>query len=403
VTGTVRRNADRRPPAPEVELALLLVGTRRRRESGADRIAELAATVDQDALAAVLTKQRVLLLAGTRLVESAPATVTGPIRRRVDAAITRARMRAMGFAAVTGRIVDALERAHIQSVPLKGPTLAGELYGDEALREYADIDILVASAELDHAAAVTRALGWVDADPNTGKLPRLHRLLHHPDASLPVVELHWRIHWYEARFAELLLERSWACDGLRRLHHLDQLAALLLFYARDGFVGLRYAADIAAWWDRHGSAAVPAALESMMAEHPALAEPWRAALAAAVPVAGLPTEATPAGCRPRARRSQIAARLTNWDLSGDIDQIHANVALIDGLLAPRGGLPAFLRRQVFRPAGPPARSSSLAPESRSRAVGLAALHAAKMLVRSLLAFWRLRHKRSWSAPPAVLP
>lgn len=402
MTGTERRNADRRPPAPEAELALLLVGTRRRREGAAARITELAATVDQDDLAAVITRQRVLLLAGSRLVESAPAAVKAPFRRRLDAALTCARVRARGFSAVTGAIVDALERAHIQSVPLKGPTLAGELYGDEALREYADIDILVASADLDHAAAVTRALGWVDADPNTGKLPRLHRLLHHPDASLPVVELHWRIHWYEARFAQVLLERSRACDGLRRLHHFDQLAALLLFYARDGFVGLRYAADIAAWWDRHGSAAVPAALENMMAEHPALAEPWRAALAAAVPVAGLPTEAAPAGCRPRARRSQIAARLTNWDMSGDIDQIQANVALIDGLLAPRGELQAFLLRQLSRPTGSLAGRPSLAPESRARAFGLGGLHAAKMLVRYLLAFWRLRRRRSWSAS-AVVP
>jgi putative nucleotidyltransferase-like protein len=401
VTGTGRRN-ESRLPAPEVELALLLIGTRRRRERAAGRIAELAARVDQDALAAVLTEQRVLVLAGTRLVETHPVAVTTLFRQRLDGATTVARARALGFSAVTGSIVEALERASIQAVALKGPALAGELYGDEALRDYADVDILVALADLDRAAAVTRALGWTEADPSAGKLPRLHRLLHHPDGCLPVVELHWRIHWYEARFAQVLLDRSRVCDGLRQLHYLDQLAALLLFYARDGFAGLRYAADIAAWWDRHGSPAVPARLEGLMAEHPALAAPWCAALVAAVGVGGLPDEAALAGCRARSRRSQIAARLANWDLNGDADQIQANIALMDGLLAPQRGLGAFLRRQLFWPPGSAATSASLAPEARAHALALGGVHATKMVVRYLLAIWHLRCGRSWSPlPPSV--
>jgi Uncharacterised nucleotidyltransferase len=367
-------------PTPDAELALLLVGTARRRERAADRIGRLAAAVDQDALAAVLTAHRVLPLAGTRLVEAEPAAVTGAFRRRVQTAHARARMRAMGFSAATGGIVAAFDGAGIEAVPLKGPALAGELYGDEALREYADIDILVAAEHLDRAAAVARALGWSREDPIAAGLPRLHRRLQHPDASLPAVELHWRIHWYEARFARALLERSRVRDGLRRLDRLDQLAALLLFYARDGFAGLRYAADIAAWWDCYGSPAVSPALERLMAEYPALAEPWRAGLTAAVSVAGLPAEVAPEACRPRARRSRLATRLANWDLSGDPDQIYANVALIDGLLAPRRGLTAFMRRQLL---------------------GLGGAHAAKMLVRSLIALWRLRGHRRWSPPPAV--
>jgi hypothetical protein len=53
-------------------------------------------------------------------------------------------------------------------------------------------------------------------------------------------------------FSAAVLERSLLVDGMRRLEPVEQLAALLLFYARDGFLGLRFVADIAAWWDRHG-------------------------------------------------------------------------------------------------------------------------------------------------------
>lgn len=384
MTVTHRRN-ERSLVAPEAELALLLIGTRHRRERLARRITELAVTVDQDALAAVLTEQRVFLLGATRLVQSDPDAVGTRFRRRLDRALVLARARARGFGTVTSGVVDALERAGIPAVALKGSALAGRLYGDEALREYADVDVLVARTDLARAASVVRALGWVEVP--SAELPRLHRLLYHPGAPLPVVELHWRIHWYEARFAEALLDRSRMRDGVRHLDDLDELAALLLFYARDGLAGLRYAADVAAWWDRHGSPSVPARLEGLMAEHSELAEPWRAALLAAVAVGGLPDDAAPPRCRPRSRRGGLALRLANWELSGDPDQVDANAALMDGLLAPRPAFRAFLRRQLLPP-------PTALPTSRG------GRHAAKLLLRFILALWRLRRGRRWSELPA---
>jgi hypothetical protein len=397
VTVTHRRN-ERSLVAPEAELALLLIGTRHRRERLAGRITELAVTVDQDALAAVLTEQRVFLLGATRLVQSEPDAVGTRFRRRLDRAVPIARARARGFGTVTSGVVDALERAGIPAVALKGSVLAGRLYSDEALREYADVDVLVARSELARATSVVRGLGWVEAP--SAELPRLHRLLYHPGASLPVVELHWRIHWYEARFAEALLDRSRMRDGVRQLDDLDELAALLLFYARDGLAGLRYAADVAAWWDRHGSPTVSARLEGLMAEHPELAEPWRAALLAAMAIGGLPDDAAPPSCRPRSRRGGLAVRLANWDLSGEPDQVNANVAFMDGLLAPRPVLRAFLRRQLL-PAStalPTPRGPEPAADSRHRDRG--GRHAAKLLLRFILALWRLRRGRRWSALPA---
>ena len=232
--------------APEVELALLLVGTRLRRDANVGRLARLAEAADQAALANLLIEQRVLPLAGGRLVRLAPGVVTESFRTRVEAALEHARLRAFGFSALTDRIAQSLEGAGIRAVPLKGPTLAAALHGDEALREYTDIDILVARADLERSAAVLRALGWSYADTGHVEPPWLHHIMRDPASSLPEVELHWRIHWYETQFAAALLARARLINGRRRLDHLDQLAALLLFYARDGFTGLHFPADIAA-------------------------------------------------------------------------------------------------------------------------------------------------------------
>jgi hypothetical protein len=392
------RRVRSRYTTPEAELALLLVGTRDRREANAGRLVGLAAAVDQEALAKMLIEQRVLPLAGGRLVRLAPALVTESFQGRVDAALAHARLRAFGFSALTSRVVKSLEGAGIRAVPLKGPTLAAELYGDEALREYADIDVLVALADLDRSAAVVKALGWTHAEGRDVEPPWLHRSMRHPGDLLPEVELHWRIHWYETEFAAALLQRARVVDGVRRLDRLDQLAALLLYYARDGFTGLRFPADIAAWWDRHGSPTVPVGLQQLVTQHPALAEPWRTALAAALLVAGLHVEVVPPGCLPRAQRSKFAVRLTNWDLRGGTDQIRANVSLIDGLLAPKGGLSDYFGRQLF----PPLRALEGAYPvhgSRLRSGGYRALHAGKLLARYGVALWRLRGGRSWSPPP----
>lgn len=390
------RRAERRRAAPEAELALLLIGTNMRREANAGRIAHLAATVDQNALVDVLLRHRVLPLAGGRLLRLAPTLVAESFQTRLDAALEHARMRAFGFSTLTTRVANSLEDAGIPAVPLKGSTLAAELHGDAALREYADIDVLVARADFDRSIDIVRSLGWTRVDSGDVEPPWLHRTMRHPGAALPEVELHWRIHWYETEFAAALLHRACVADGLRRLDRLDQLAALLLFYARDGFTGLRFPADIAAWWDLHGSPAVPSDLRRLMTQHPALAETWRAALAAVTVVAGLPGDGAARGCLPRARRSEIAVRLANWDLRGDADQIRANVSLVDGLLAPRGGFSAYVGRQLLPPLSALGGAYPIHPGSRFRSGAYRGLHAGKQLARYALARWQLRGGRSWS-------
>src|SRR2546427_4885417 len=77
--------------------------------------------------------------------------------------------RTLGVDALAAEAIEALRAAGIRSILLKGPALAGWLYGDGALREYDDCDLLVDPADTGVAAVVLRELGFqplVDrADP----------------------------------------------------------------------------------------------------------------------------------------------------------------------------------------------------------------------------------------------
>ena len=54
----------------------------------------------------------------------------------------------------------ALERAGIDAVVLKGLALVARVYGDLGVRPMADVDLLVAPADLDRTAAIAADLGW---------------------------------------------------------------------------------------------------------------------------------------------------------------------------------------------------------------------------------------------------
>jgi hypothetical protein len=85
--------------------------------------------------------------------------------------------------------------ARIDAVPLKGPVLAMAVYGSVALREFGDLDVLVAGRDLARAAACLRERGYTAASPMPGDLPALvERRLHHVTLRSPAghtaIELH---------------------------------------------------------------------------------------------------------------------------------------------------------------------------------------------------------------------
>jgi hypothetical protein len=373
--------------AVEHEAALRLAGTEQRRTAGRATIRRLLEQANAKRFEEFLARQRLLGLVGTRAQEVAGDVLPASFFERVAAVVEESRRLALGQAAVTQRLWSALEAAGIRCVPVKGPGLAARAHGDPGLMSSRDIDLLVAGEQLEHAIEVVAQEGYRPAAQEIpATRPDLHVALAHP-RGLPDLELHWRLHWYEDRFASSLLAAAEpdAADG-RVAPPAYELAALLLFYARDGFAGLRLAATIAAWWDRYGGAVPNAGPERIANAHPEL----RGALAAAVVVAertvGVPLATK---IRPPARERSVlfAVRLANWDLRGDPDQVGANVALVDWLLAPRGGGSASARRRLV-PGG--------------RADLDRVLHPAKLVARFGIALSRLAGGRMWSPLPEDL-
>lgn len=369
-------------PSAELELAFLLAGTAAQRRDASARILELARRSDPRTLAAALERRRLLPLLGRRLISATGGDLPEELVAAVAAAHARDRAIALRLEAATSQVSRALAAAGIHALALKGTALAEEAHGDIGLRASDDVDLLVEAEKVHAGVHALRGLGFQapkDAVDATG-LPLLHFALRHPQ--LPAVELHWRVHWHERRFAADMVRRARPLRaGQLRPDPVDTAAALLLFFARDGFYGLRLAADIAGWWDRHGAGLAPGILDAHASRYPQLRRTWQAAALAAERYAGVPLAFWFTPPLASDRRRDLALRLGNWSQLGDRDQLAANIVLVDGLLSPAGSLRPFLGRVL-----------AAAPGARST-------HFVKTVSRFVPAFWAIRKGRWVSLPP----
>lgn len=379
----------------EQELMLRLAGTVSSRKLQAKRIEALARACDYKQLRARLDGHQLLPLLGRRLAEVIGPAVPQSFIELVEATADQVRRRNMVLETLAHKLIDDLEGAGIPAMLLKGTALARSIYGDLGLRPSSDIDLLVAPEDLHRAVAVVRGTGYErPRDPvRRDGLPQLHFNLVHP-RELPNVEVHWRVHWCETRFASEMLASATRTDMGRRPLPEHELATLLLLYARDGFLGLRLGADIAGWWDTYGGKVAPSCLDSLLDRHPTLAPALVTAAGVSGALVGFPVSDVLTLTVPAGRRARIATRLVNWTGDGDIDQCAATVVLVDGLLTPRRALWSFLRRALLL--GPDAIAHRLDRfASNAMTAHLMALkHAAKLIMRWGLALWRSRTRSS---------
>jgi putative nucleotidyltransferase-like protein len=337
----------------EQQLTLLGAGTAARRQEMGDRAGRLASDVDWTRLSETLRARKLLPTLGPRVLELAEGRATAEFAVAVEQAIEAGRRQGAFLQLISLRAMAVLADEGIRSSALKGPLLGEAIYGDPGRRLSGDIDLLVAPEQLQMAVDVIRGLGYdapTDHVDDAG-LPLLHFVLLHERGELPPIELHWRVHWYEQGFArDRLLPPEVDRTGAWRPAPVDEMAALLLFYARDGFIDLRLATDIGAWWDAHGADLSADALPELMFDYPALERVIPAAVKAAEYTVGLPAPEI-IGTKPKlGLRERTAVRLANPNPRSSQSQLYADVGLIDGLLTPSGGFRAFVRRQVLPPA-----------------------------------------------------
>jgi hypothetical protein len=343
--------------SPEEQLVLLLCSTKRRQMADHDMAVEMLERCDRDHFLELLIRCNLLVLVGRRALALAP-DLGARFSDSVDTAAAIARPRGIAQELSTIALLARLEQQGIAALPLKGATLSKQLYADVSARNSVDIDILVPAGEMDHAVEVIEAMGWSRATHLTRSdgLPVLHETMVHPE--MPRVELHWRVHWYESRFAADALARAQRprVGEPLQLCPQDGLAALILVYARDGFIGLRIAADAAAWWDSvclEGSE--NCGIESLVASYPLLEGPLSVGSALLsslldVPIGGL-------GRAPA--RWRLAAALAAPFFAGARAQQGANASLVDLLLAPPNGLRDWVGREALMSGGRARRTGAL--------------------------------------------
>jgi hypothetical protein len=110
------------------------------------------------------------------------------------------------------RLLDAFNAHGVPAVPYKGPALAASVYGNLALREFMDLDILVHRRDVSRAKGVLASMGYQARYPVTRAQEEilLQTQFEHiftRDDGKVVVELHWEL--TERHFLPFETERLW--------------------------------------------------------------------------------------------------------------------------------------------------------------------------------------------------
>jgi hypothetical protein len=362
---------DRRTERLQAERRMILVsaGTSERRSAFSEQASRWTELLDWAQLADNLRDRKLLPVLGPRILELAHGQASEGFVATVERATAATQRHGNFLLLMCERVMAALAEAQIRAGPLKGPVLAEAIYGDPGKRLSSDIDVLVAPEDLQAAVEVVRGLGYGPPTDRVGRdgLPLLHYALEHERGELPPVELHWRIHWYERTFAkERLLPPLDDHVKYRLPLPADELAALLLFYARDGFVDLRLATDLSTWWDAFGADVPIGALDDLVEVYPALSRAIRAAAEVSEKVVGLPAARLLDNPKKLGVRGAMAARLANPNPRTSRAQLYADMGFIDGLLMPPGNFTAFIRRQVLLPREVLNEYAQLTPQKHAR-------------------------------------
>jgi hypothetical protein len=152
------------------------------------------------------------------------------------------------------RMVGLLEAGGIPAIPFKGPVLAELAYGDGALRQFADLDILVREGDALAAYEIFAAEGYRRQGTPSQVWERAARehdfALVHPDSGVGV-ELHWSLAL--RRFPFLSAEDVWDRSGstvlagweIRTLRAEDLLLFLCIHGSKHCWERLSWISDVA--------------------------------------------------------------------------------------------------------------------------------------------------------------
>ncbi|MFL6227561.1 MAG: nucleotidyltransferase family protein [Pyrinomonadaceae bacterium] len=184
---------------PEIDLLLCCARRHLTRQASARAEGLLRAGIDWDYFLSLASRHGVMPLVYRRLCDSFGANV---MAEQLQGFRERYKANAAHSIFLTGellRLLDSFERAGIEAIPYKGPALAVAVYGDVALRQFLDLDIIVRPRDVGRATEVLKRAGFAPhfALKNVREEEAFLRLsyvqLFRRAADAVAIELHWGV------------------------------------------------------------------------------------------------------------------------------------------------------------------------------------------------------------------
>lgn len=120
-----------------------------------------------------------------------------PISKYLENQLAQTTMHNLRLKSELQRIIQHFNELGIHAITFKGPTLAEAIYGNLALRNIIDLDLLVDQQQFEQASAALATLGYEviinpDDPLDTEQAETYHTKFFHPEMNVKV-ELHWHL------------------------------------------------------------------------------------------------------------------------------------------------------------------------------------------------------------------
>lgn len=266
-----------------IEETVLLCCARTRIDPGtSERITYLVhAGIDWDRLLRLAHRNSVLPLVYRSLNTTCPELVPLDTLGRLQTSFHASSRRNLALSLELHRLLDRFTENGICAVPFKGPVLAAGVYGNLALRQFDDLDILLDDRDVPGQLTVMAALGYEPEYAIANDAFRRSRqgLSFMRDDCRVTVDLHWGIelHWSFSphlsshreyrRLWDRLQPLSVADREVMTLSPEDSLLLLSVHGAKHKWASLRWICDIAEIVQSHNALNWDALIETSTALH----------------------------------------------------------------------------------------------------------------------------------------
>ncbi len=145
---------------PEKKLLVYCARTRMSPEILAEIRAALALPLDWEFLLLEGAENSILPLLDRNLRAAGAELLPAALNTRLQGAIRQNTIRCLILTAELAKILGLFATAKIPAIPYKGPVVAAQAYGDVALREFEDLDIILRQRDLPQAHEILASLGY---------------------------------------------------------------------------------------------------------------------------------------------------------------------------------------------------------------------------------------------------